>query len=206
MRTKHEYTECLMFVELSAISNFSFLKGATHPEEYMERAALLGLSGLAVADENSVAGVVRAHSEARKIKRLVAERQAADVYGPPRPKNIAKPLSANILNTPRLIPAATLVFEECLTLTALPENRTGWANLCRILSKGRLRAKKGVCHLRLSDLLERSEGLQLVLHPPYEILLQRGTPKSWPHADPVTRRLRAHMPLIPTPCPAGRVG
>ncbi|MGB2408347.1 MAG: PHP domain-containing protein, partial [Paracoccaceae bacterium] len=63
-----------MFVELSATSNFSFLKGASHPEEYIARAALLGMPALAIADENSVAGIVRAHSEARNIARRVAAR------------------------------------------------------------------------------------------------------------------------------------
>ena len=204
MRTKHEYTECLMFVELSATSNFSFLKGAAHPEEYMERAALLGMPALAVADENSVAGIVRAHSQARKIRRLVVERQAADVYGPPRPKNIVKPPSADILNTPRLIPAATLIFQEGLTLTALAENRTGWANLCRILSKGRLRAEKGTCHLKLSDLLERPKGLQLVLHPPQEILLPSGARAWLPQAELVTRRLKDQIHLMMAPCYDGQ--
>lgn len=199
MRTKHEYTKYLMFVELSATSNFSFLKGAAHPEEYMERAALMGMPALAIADENSVAGIVRAHSQARKIRRLVAERQTTDVYGPPRPKNIAKPLSADILNTPRLIPAATLIFQEGLTLTALSENRSGWANLCRILSNGRLRAEKGTCHLNLSDLLERAQGLQLVLHPPQGILLPNGTRAWLPQAEHVTRRLRDQMHLMMAP-------
>ena len=53
-----------MFVELSATTNFTFLFGASHPEEMMERAAEMGLSALAVADVNSVAGIVRAHAQA----------------------------------------------------------------------------------------------------------------------------------------------
>ena len=185
-----------MFVELSATSNFSFLKGASHPEEYMERAALLGMPALAIADDNSVAGIVRAHSQAHEIRRLVAERLTKDVYGPPRPKSIAKPPSADTLNTPYLIPAATLIFQEGLTLTALSENRLGWANLCRILSKGRLRAKKGTCHLKLNDLLERAQGLQLVLHPPQEILLPSCVRAWLPQAKRITRHLRDQMHLM----------
>lgn len=50
----------LPFAELSALSNFTFLKGASHPEELVRRGALLGLTALAIADENSVAGIVRA--------------------------------------------------------------------------------------------------------------------------------------------------
>ena len=129
-----------MFVELSATSNFTFLSGASHPEEYIARAALLGLPALAIADENSVAGIVRAHSELRKIKQLVEECSKADRFGPPKPGHVSVLPSAHILNVPRLLPAALLRFEEGISLTALPETRKGWASLCRILSKGRLKA------------------------------------------------------------------
>ena len=53
------------YAELGAVSNFSFLRGASHPEELVERAARLGYSALALTDECSLAGVVRAHSAAR---------------------------------------------------------------------------------------------------------------------------------------------
>jgi DNA polymerase III alpha subunit len=49
------------FAELSVTSNFTFLTGASHPEEMMRRAAELGLPALAIADDNSVAGIVRAY-------------------------------------------------------------------------------------------------------------------------------------------------
>jgi len=55
-----------MFAELDITSNFTFLTGASHPEEYIDRAALLGLPAIAIADENSVAGIVRAHTRARR--------------------------------------------------------------------------------------------------------------------------------------------
>ena len=74
----------------------------------MERAALIGLPAVAIADDNSVAGIVRAHQAARDIARKVRERKAADPFGPPRPAHIPQPPSAHILNTPRLIPAARL--------------------------------------------------------------------------------------------------
>ena len=62
-----------MFAELSITSNFTFLTGASHPEEFVARAASLGLSALAIADENSVAGIVRAHAALRDLARVVAE-------------------------------------------------------------------------------------------------------------------------------------
>ncbi|MGB8275003.1 MAG: error-prone DNA polymerase [Alphaproteobacteria bacterium] len=60
------------YAELQVTSNFTFLRGASHPEEMMERAAALGLSAIAITDRNSLAGVVRAHIAAKEAKiRLV---------------------------------------------------------------------------------------------------------------------------------------
>ena len=56
------------FAELSAMTNFSFLRGASHPEEMVARAAELGLAGIGIADRNTLAGVVRAHVFARENK------------------------------------------------------------------------------------------------------------------------------------------
>ena len=193
-----------MFAELSATSNFSFLKGASHPEEYIARAALLGMPALAIADENSVAGIVRAHSEARNIARLVAARQAAPEHGPPRPAHIAPPPSADITNIPRLIPAAQLMFQEGITLTALAQNRCGWANLCRLISKGRLRVAKGTCQLRLSDLHERAEGLVFLLHPPHALPIAGGAQKWRRAAQQLTRRLGGQIYLLMSPCYDGQ--
>src|SRR5688500_19338451 len=54
------------YAELHCVTNFSFLRGASHPEELVERAAELGYAALAITDECSVAGVVRAHVAARE--------------------------------------------------------------------------------------------------------------------------------------------
>jgi DNA-directed DNA polymerase III PolC len=155
----------MMFAELCATSNFTFLTGAAHPEEYIERAAALGLAGVAIADVNSVAGIVRAHARAREIARQVRERRALEaregLHGPPAP-HPAPPAWAN---APRLIPATRLVLRDGLTLTALPGDRQGWARLCRLLTLGRRRAAKGGCDLTLADVLEGAGGLHLLLHP-----------------------------------------
>ena len=58
-----------MTPELSAMTNFTFLRGASHAEEMARRTAELGLSHIAIADRNSVAGVVRAHSALRELAR-----------------------------------------------------------------------------------------------------------------------------------------
>ena len=175
-----------MFTELQITSNFTFLTGASHAEEYMERAALLGLPAVAIADDNSVAGIVRAFTAAKTIRRQVKARQDWDaehgLIGPPRPAHLPEPPRALIFNTPRLIPAARLLFRDGPPITALPVTRAGWANLCRLLTIGRRRAEKGACDLSLTDLLKRQGEMALIL---------------WPEGDwePVARRLQQTGPL-----------
>src|SRR5437773_898404 len=55
------------YAELQCTTNFSFLLGASHPEELAERAAQLGYRALAITDRNSLAGVVRAHAAAKSL-------------------------------------------------------------------------------------------------------------------------------------------
>ena len=128
------------FAELSVTSNFTFLTGASHPEEMMRRAADLGLPALAIADDNSVAGIVRAHVEAREIARRGG-------------------------SAPRLIPAARIVTRDGLTVTLLPRDRAAWGRLCRLLTDGRRRAPKGDCDLFAEDLIHRGAGQEMLLHP-----------------------------------------
>ncbi|HET9702053.1 MAG TPA: PHP domain-containing protein, partial [Burkholderiales bacterium] len=69
------------YAELHCVSNFSFLRGASHPEELAARAAELGYAALAITDECSLAGSVRAHVAAkeRRLKLLTgAEFRLAD--------------------------------------------------------------------------------------------------------------------------------
>ncbi|WP_149757012.1 error-prone DNA polymerase [Roseivivax sediminis] len=162
-----------MTVELSITSNFTFLTGASHPEDYAERAAFEGLEAIAIADANSVAGIVRAHQRLKEIARIVAARAAAEAedgpIGPPRPAHIPAPPSLSIRTVPRLVPAARLVLTEGLEITVLAATRAGWGRLCRLLTVGRRRAAKGACDLRLEDLLEGMEGMELILHAPPDL-------------------------------------
>ncbi|SDO37895.1 error-prone DNA polymerase [Lutimaribacter pacificus] len=196
-----------MYAELCATSNFTFLTGASHPEELMMRAMMLGQPALAVADENSVAGIVRAHARARDLARQLAERRAEEaangVIGPGRPGH---PAQTPDLHAPRLIPAATLVFDDGLRLTALPRDRRGWASLCRLLTTGRLRAPKGDCLLRSGDLWDRAEGLELLLHPPPALPSPRDTGAWLRLAEPLVRRLGGQMHLLMHPRYDGQDG
>ena len=155
-----------MFAELSIISNFTFLTGASHPEEYMMRASLLGLPAIAITDINSVTGIVRAHSAARDIKRLVKDRESKDLIGPPRPQNIKKPPSLSLNTIPRLVPGSKLQLIDGFEVTVLPKSRKGWGTLCRCLSKGRLRNNKGLCDLVISEIIEELDEVVLLIHAP----------------------------------------
>ena len=198
-----------MFAEFANLSNFTFLTGASHPEEYVQRALVLGIPALAIADENSVSGIVRAHTEARDIARRVRERLAwdkdNDPIGPPCPTGIARPASFPIYDMPRLIPAAKLVFTDAPPVIALPETRAGWGNLCRLISRGRLLADKGNCTLHLCDLLEFAGGLHLLLVP--QAQRWQGGAGGWlPHMGGLTRRFGGRMHLLMAPAYDGTDG
>ena len=123
------------YLEFAVASNFSFLRGASHAEELMLQAAHVGLAGIGLCDRNTVAGVVRAHL----IKR---EQKLALAYHP----------------------GARLVFADGTPdILAYPRDRAGWGRLCRLLTRGNLRAEKGDCILLLDDLLEHIDGLELVV-------------------------------------------
>ena len=128
------------FAELATTTNFSFLRGASHPEELVAQAAALGLTGIGVADRNTLAGVVRAHVYAR-------ENRAA-------------------IGALRVVTGARLAFVDgAPEMLAYPRDRAAYGRLCRLLTKGNLRAPKGECHLNFEDLLEHGEGLQIVAMP-----------------------------------------
>ncbi len=105
------------YAELFCLSNFSFLQGASHAEELAERAIKLGYSALAITDECSLAGVVRAHAKA---------------------KLAGLPLIVGAhfhLQHPDGRPA--------LSLVALAQNRHGYGNLSELITLARTRSVKG---------------------------------------------------------------
>ncbi|MBC2777118.1 error-prone DNA polymerase [Parasphingopyxis marina] len=127
------------FVELAAATNFSFLRGASHPGEMVAEAIRLGMAGIGIADRNSVAGVVRAHVAMRDaLEGLDEEQRAAFPF--------------------RLIVGARLAFADGTPdIIAYPRTRHGWGRLTRLLTVGNRRAEKGDCILTLDDLLDHSE-------------------------------------------------
>ena len=133
-----ETIEPVAYAEFGLRSNFSFLEGASHPEEIVTAARSLGLSAIGLADRNSVAGVVRLH---------MAAKEAGLAYHPG-----ARLVFAD--GTPDIL--------------AYPVNRAGWGHLCRLLSIGNLRAEKGSCHLTIEDLPAWVADLALIVMPPPE--------------------------------------
>ncbi len=124
------------YVELQVTSNFSFLRGASHPEELVVRAAALGHPAIAITDRNTLAGVVRAHLAAREAGiRLVVGARLDPVDGTP-------------------------------DLLAFPVDRAAYGRLARLLTLGKRRAPKGGCELLRRDILDHGAGMIFVALAP----------------------------------------
>lgn len=182
VRTKPEYKGS-MFAELGITSNFTFLRGASHPEEYARIAAAVGMPAFAIADENSVAGIVRAHSELREIGR---KRDSGE--------------ENSYLCTPRLLPAARLVTGDGFSAVVLPRDRDAWGNLSRLISLGRLRAGKGKCKLGIPDLLNWLPGMEILLDIPTPSGNASRVPAKWTRgAIRLSKRFEGAVALIMSP-------
>ncbi len=146
------------FFDIGAKTNFSFLEGAARPEEMIVTASVLGLSGLGIADRNSVAGVVRAHNQVCQMQEAFQRHQET-----------GKDKSEEEAIAPcRFQPGARLVFSDATPdVLAYPRNRKGWANLCRLLSRGNLRTEKGSCILEKWDFLEWCDEMMLAVVPDF---------------------------------------
>ena len=100
------------YVPLWCKTNFSFLEGASHPDELVEETYRFGLPALAVTDRDGVYGIVRAHVKAREFGF-------------------------------RLIFGSQISIDDGSSIVLLAQNRAGYANLCHLLTGGRLRSEKG---------------------------------------------------------------
>jgi error-prone DNA polymerase len=145
------------FAELVAATNYSFLRGASHPADIVAKAVELGHRGIGIADRNTVAGVVRAH---------VALKEA-------REKAEAEGLGTIDF---RLVVGARLAFADGTPdIVVYPMTRHGWGRLTRLLTLGNRRTTKGECELFLADLIEHAQDLLLiaVADEAHEFLLRR---------------------------------
>jgi error-prone DNA polymerase len=127
------------YAELCARTSFSFLSAGSQPEEMVERAKALGYAALAVADEASLSGVVRAHEAATQAGlRLIVGVQM----------QLGRPAAAAPSGSAAAVGAAW----PAPRLVALAESRRGYANLVRWVTLVRRRAPKGRYEAWLSDL------------------------------------------------------
>ncbi|MBX7483548.1 error-prone DNA polymerase [Qipengyuania qiaonensis] len=132
------------FAELVAATTYSFLRGASQPSDMVARAIELGMSGIGIADCNTVAGVVRAHAALRDgLETLPEEERGAFRF--------------------RLVVGSRLCFTDGTPdIIAYPTTRYGWGRLTRLLTAGNLRTTKGNCLLQLKDLLRHCQDMILI--------------------------------------------
>ena len=109
-------------------SNFSFLEGASHPDELMEEARRLGLPALALTDRDGVYGIVRAHVKAREIGL-------------------------------HLIVGSEITASDGSTIVLLVQERSGYADLCRLITTGRRRSSKGESAVTWDEICQHANGL-----------------------------------------------
>ncbi|HXF45470.1 MAG TPA: error-prone DNA polymerase, partial [Burkholderiaceae bacterium] len=140
------------YAELHCVSNFSFLRGASHPEELVERALVLDYAGLAITDECSFAGSVRAHLALEALR----EKDAA-----------ARDF--------KLIHGTEIRLADGPALVLLATSRTGYGNLSQLVTLARRQAVKGSYRLTRHDLESNSallgDCLALLIPPPSEKLV-----------------------------------
>jgi error-prone DNA polymerase len=117
-------TRDVPYAELHCLSNFSFLRGASHAEELVTQAKELGYTALAITDECSLAGVVRAHTAAKKLGGI------------------------------KLLLGSELRLACGLRVVVLARDRAGYARLSRLITRGRRNAEKGDYSLCRADLEE----------------------------------------------------
>jgi error-prone DNA polymerase len=139
------------YVPLWCKSNFSFLEGASHPDELVEEAHRLGLPALTLTDRDGVYGIVRAHVKAREIGL-------------------------------QLIIGAELRVEDGSTVVLLAQDRTGYANLCRLITKGRLRSEKGESAVNWHEVCSHAPGMIALWGGDQSLLVREEEPDVAAHA------------------------
>ncbi|MBM4263585.1 MAG: DNA polymerase III subunit alpha [Deltaproteobacteria bacterium] len=116
------------YLPLWCKSNFSFLEGASHPDELIEEGHRLGLPALALTDRDGVYGIVRAHVKARELGM-------------------------------KLIVGAQVSVDDGSVIVLLAQDRGGYANLCRLLTRGRLRSEKGESVVSWDEVCAHASGV-----------------------------------------------
>jgi error-prone DNA polymerase len=131
------------YAEIGITTNFSFLRGGSHPQAYVHQAGKLRLPVIGIADHNTLAGVVRAYKELE---------------------------NPEVKYKPKLLIGSRLVFMDgAPDILVYPRDREAYGRLCQLLTRGKRGddTEKGECHLRLDDLLEFAQGQLLAMMLPH---------------------------------------
>ncbi|MDF2118959.1 error-prone DNA polymerase [Roseiarcaceae bacterium H3SJ34-1] len=164
------------YAEFATASNFSFLRGASHASDLVLTALALGHAGIGIADRNTVAGVVRAYAALNELREtgkppVIREREGSSPgeYTLTERQRIEAE-EAELLKAAaeafKLAVGTRLAFTDGTPdILVYPEDRVGWGRICRLLTEGNHRGKKGECLLTLDDLLSNTSNLLLVVMP-----------------------------------------
>ncbi|MFT3809862.1 MAG: error-prone DNA polymerase [Micropepsaceae bacterium] len=165
------------FAEMGAATNYSFLRGASSPQDMVLKALLLGYEGIGIADRNTVAGVVRAYAALCDLREegLPGQEKIREGGSPGEFRWQAHSAEAGL--DAAFVKDAALRFKLAVgtrfaftdgtpDILAYPEDRDGWARICRLLTLGNMRGQKGECLLHRADLLADTRGLLLIAMPP----------------------------------------
>ncbi len=146
-----------VYAELHCVSNFSFLRGASRPEELIETAATLGYSAIAITDDCSMAGVVRAWTKACAINQAAAENPSPNTHK----------IKADKINAIKMIVGSEFKLDDGFRLVALANTFDGYRGLCTLISRARRAASKGEYELT-RDMLDNADfqHCTLILVPP----------------------------------------
>jgi error-prone DNA polymerase len=157
------------FVELAARTSFSFLRGASHPEEMIERAQALGLAGIGVCDRDGLYGMARAHVKARELSQPLhvgaeiplalssAELQLGHGGGTPLTERECRQLHRS--SKPNALRKRMLVEDAFPSVLFLVKSHVGYQNLCWLLTRAHAELSKGECLLELDELDGHTDGL-----------------------------------------------
>ncbi len=181
------------YAELHCISNFSFLRGASHPEELVERALALGYTGLAITDECSFAGAVRAHLALRALT-LPSPTAWERVQTPPLSHAVGEGLGVREHSGEgsrrefRLIHGTEIRLTDGPCLLLLAQTRTGYGNLSELVTLARRAAPKGQYRLTRADLAAQAHLLDdtLALLVPEQRARNGNRPPARAPIDPPT--------------------
>ncbi|WBQ15440.1 error-prone DNA polymerase [Sphingobium yanoikuyae] len=192
------------FAELVAISNYSFLHGASHPADLVGEAIALGLKAIGLADRNSVAGVVRAYVALRDAPEKARARLLEDKKARGEPESLTPEEEAGCETDLRLIVGARLIFVDGTPdIIVYPASRQGWGKLTRLLTKGNIKAIKGDCILHFADLLDYLDDWRMIILPLSTAQAQQehDAPPDYAFEDEAIPVPSRHLRLVPPASP-----